>query len=166
MDWTALKNKIRVPWGKYRYALLILGIGILLMSLPERTKKPEAVQAVMVSEQENLEAKLEEILSHVEGAGRVRVLLTEKTGEEMIYQEDYDKSIDADTESLRGETVIISDSSRGENGLVRKIIGPVYLGAVVICDGGDRPSVRLSVSEAVADATGLDTDRISILKMK
>jgi stage III sporulation protein AG len=36
----------------------------------------------------------------------------------------------------------------------------------VICQGAADPAVRLAVVEAVADATGLGADRISVLKMK
>ena len=166
MDWAVMKNKLRIPWKKYRYALLILGIGILLMSIPARSEQPIPEQSVSMNQEIDLEKRLEEILSSIEGAGRVRVLLTEKTGEERIYQENNDTNNTSGTESVRVETVIVSDGSRGESGLVRKIVGPVYLGAVIICDGGDRPAVRLSVAEAVADVTGLQTDRISVLKMK
>jgi len=42
----------------------------------------------------------------------------------------------------------------------------LYRGAVVVCQGGDNASVRLAVVEAVSNATGLTSDRITVLKMK
>ena len=45
-----------------------------------------------------------------------------------------------------------------------KTVSPQYLGAVVVCDGADSPQVQLAVTQAVAQFTGLSTDRISVLK--
>jgi stage III sporulation protein AG len=64
------------------------------------------------------------------------------------------------------ETVIITDAQRAQQGLVKQVNPPVYLGAVVVCQGADRASVRLAIVEAVANATGLGADKISVLKMK
>ena len=94
----------------------------------------------------------------MEGAGRVKVLLTEASGKETIYQ--------TDTTASGEDTVILTDSSRNQLGMVSRIDSPIYLGAVVVCQGADRPPVKLAITQAVANATGLSYDRISILKMK
>jgi stage III sporulation protein AG len=41
---------------------------------------------------------------------------------------------------------------------------PTYRGALVVCRGGDRPEVKLAVTEAVAALTGLSADRITVAK--
>jgi len=61
--------------------------------------------------------------------------------------------------------VIISSGS-GEQGLIQTVTPPVYLGAIVVCQGGADPSVRLAVTQAVSVITGIGTDRITVLKMK
>ena len=48
----------------------------------------------------------------------------------------------------------------------RKTIYPQYLGAVVVCEGAASPQVRLDVLQAVAQFTGLSTDKISVLKLR
>ena len=53
-----------------------------------------------------------------------------------------------------------------ETGLIKQVNPPKYLGALIVCQGADDPSVRLAVSQAVASVTGISTDRISVLKMK
>jgi stage III sporulation protein AG len=40
------------------------------------------------------------------------------------------------------------------------------MGAIVVCQGGDQPTVRLAILDAVSKVTGLGADKISILKMK
>ena len=57
-------------------------------------------------------------------------------------------------------------SSRTESGLVRQTLGPVYRGAVILCQGADDPTVKLAVVEAVRCVTGLGADQISVQKMK
>ena len=167
MDWMNIAGRATNLVGKYKYVLLILLLGILLMSLPEGSKesiKPEiSVPApVYASKAEELEA----ILSQISGVGKVRVMLTEAAGSETIYQTDEDRSETSDSKNIRVETVIVSGSERTETGLVRTVVPPVYLGAIIVCQGGDSPAVRLSVAEAVSNVTGIGTDRITVLKMK
>ena len=92
----------------------------------------------------------------MEGAGKVAVLLTESRGGEIFYQ----------TEGDDQRTVLVTGTDRSESGLVRTTQSPVYQGAVVVCQGADSPAVRLAVVEAVSNATGLGTDRITVLKME
>ena len=96
----------------------------------------------------------------------MKVLLTEAAGAETVYQTNEDRSSSADSESVRVETVITTDSGREETGLVRTVTPPIYLGAIIVCQGGDSASVKLSVVEAVSNVTGISTDRITVLKMK
>ena len=164
MDADALKNKLTTLFSKYKFVLLILFLGILLMSIPTAKQEQEApVQAEAVSAAADPAEELENILSQIEGVGRVRVLLTQATGPETIYQTDEDRSTDG---AVRVETVIVSGSDRTESGLVRTVTPPTYLGAIIVCQGADRPSVRLSVVQAVSNVTGIGTDRITVLKMK
>lgn len=167
MDWITHSGKLKELFGKYKYVLLILGLGILLMLIPERTQEapvetPAAVQPAPSSKTQELEA----ILSQISGVGKVKVLLTEAAGAETVYQTNEDRSSSADSESVRVETVIITDSGREETGLVRTVTPPIYLGAIIVCQGGDSASVKLSVVEAVSNVTGISTDRITVLKMK
>ena len=147
-------DRLKYVMVKYRYILLVVMAGLVLMLLPEHSKEPETVAAVVP--EENLQSKLEEILGRVEGAGKVAVLLTEYRGAEIFYQ----------TEGDDERTVLVTGTDRSETGLVRTTQSPVYQGAVVVCQGADSPAVRLAVVEAVSNATGLGTDRITVLKME
>lgn len=162
MDWIAGKGTILEAVKKYRFVFLVILAGVFLMALPEREEKPQT-QAIPEEVREGtLEESLADILSLIEGAGKVRVLLTEAAGAETLFQTDSDMS----TSDKRTETVLITGSDRDEEGLVRRVDPPVYQGAVVLCQGADSPAIRLAIVEAVADATGLRSDQISVLKMK
>lgn len=149
----------------YKWIALVLVLGLVLMLIPDKQTKPETVQP-QTEKAESNELELEAILSQIQGVGKVRVLLTVSQGERTIYVYDEDTSDTPDSGSSRREAVVITDDSRAQSGLVSQVLPPVYLGAVVVCQGGDLPGVRLAVVEAVSAATGLTADKISVLKMK
>lgn len=162
MDRIAVTEKAMEFLRKYRYVALVLLAGIILMALPEKKTQDPSPPAAQEEAEPDLQEALEEILSQLSGAGKVRVLLTKASGEETIYQTDRDSSL----EDQRTDTVVISGADREELGLVRQVNPPEYLGAIVVCQGADNASVKLAIVEAVAKATGLTTDKISVLKMK
>ena len=147
---------------QYRYGVLVLLVGMGLMLIPSEAGASTPEEFVAETVPSGLSEKLEKILCQIDGAGEVRVLLSESTGERILYQVDTNQGGD----SLRQETVIITDSDRSEDGLVTQIIPARYLGAVVVCQGGDRAAVRLAIVEAVGSITGLTSDKITVLKMK
>ena len=148
---------------KYRGVLIILLAGILLMALPTGNPKAKEGKAEQPAvQEESLAQELEALLAELQGAGEVRVLLSRAQGERVRYQVDEDKR----EGELRRTTVLVQGDSRGENGLIRQVDPPVYLGAVVLCQGGDQPSLRLSIVDAVTSVTGLGSDRVTVLKMK
>ena len=166
MDWLTRSEKVRLWIKEYRYVILVLVLGILLMMLPQGKTEEKKDDNVLIPETEaveTLQEQLEQLLSLVQGAGKVRVLLTEAEGERVIYQTDGEQS---SQNSTRADTVIVSDSARAESGLVQQILPPSYMGAIILSQGADSASVRLSLIEAVSNATGLSSDRISVLKMK
>lgn len=166
MDRIAWKQQITAFLSKYKYVLLILCVGIILMNFPNQSAKELADRpAADPIESKTTAEELTEILSHIQGVGKVRVMLTEAAGAETIYQTDEDRSQSADLQSVRVETVLISVGNE-DQGLVRTVTPPVYLGAIVVCQGGGDPAVRLSVAKAVSSVTGIGTDRITVLKMK
>ena len=165
MEWiTAHKQELRTALKKYRLAVMVLLAGIGLMLLP--TGQKESPSVLPAEPEISLQASLEAILGQIEGAGRVQVLLTEKSGAETVYQMNEDRAAGDDREDTRREAVLISDGSREKTGLVRKVNRPTYQGAVVVCQGADSAAVRLAIAQAVKSATGLTVDCISVLKMK
>lgn len=164
MDWVALRSKVTQVAGKYRYALLVLAVGLALMLIPAGRQEEAAPAAptTAAEQPESVSRELSDILSQIQGAGEVRVMLTEATGEKTHYQTNTDIS---DSVS-RIDTVIVTDSDRNESGLIRQVDPPTYLGAIVVCQGADRAAVRLAIVEAVSMVTGLGADQISVLKMK
>lgn len=166
MDRIDIKSKLQQFFDRYKFVALIIAIGIVLMLLPTSSAENKNDETAKTPKETALTAdvKLEDVLSAIKGAGEVKVLLSVAAGEEIIYQIDEDTSDNSG--SIHRSTVIVSDSSRNQEGLLRQIIPPSYLGAVIVCDGGDDPVVRLAVVDAVSKFTGLTTDKISVIKME
>ena len=166
MEWIEGKEKVSEFLKKYKYVLAILFLGLSLMMIPEKNDDSKVEMHQEDKNDVTLQDSLEDILGKIKGAGRVNVLLTEYSGEELVYQSDETFSGSSDTSNTKKETVILSDSSRGESGLVRRVISPIYQGAIVVCQGADSAAVRLAIVEAVSKVTGLSSNQISVLKMK
>lgn len=169
MDIKAVLEKIFGLLKKYRYALLVLAIGLVLMAIPgteDGIDINESDNTEIVPSELTLEDRLTEILSQVDGAGQVRVILTVAEGEEIVYQTNDDTASTNDSSSINIDTVTITDAQRNQNGLIRQVNPAAYQGAVIVCQGADNPSVRLALVDAVSKLTGLGSNCISVLKMK
>ena len=159
-------EKLSVFLNKYKYAVLVLLIGLALMLIPKASEK----KAVVIIDdkpllQVDFESKLSSILSCVDGAGEVRVILTLQQGEETIYQTN-DQTTSKDGATNRTDTVTVTDSGRNESGLVKQVVPASYKGAIVICQGADNPSVKYNIITAVSKLIGIGANNISVLKMK
>ena len=181
LRWNGL-GKLPALLERYKYPVAILLLGVALMLWPSRSAQegaepsapPELVEAPVQDEVERYRAALEEelegLLSQVQGAGRVRVMLTLKTGPAARFQTDRSK-----TESREGERSAASSEEktvmqeRGgaytEPALVSTVY-PEFRGAVIVAEGGGDERVRLRLSAAAAALLGLGTDQIIVVKMK
>ena len=163
MDWVTIRKEGKRYFGKYKFLLLILALGIFLMNFPGNTQVSEPEEPMVMAETPDLEQRLQNILGTIQGVGEVRVLLTESSGEEYRYQ--VDEQMGSEGTVTRRETVILRDANREEIGLVETVIPPSYRGAIVVCQGGDNALVKLAVIEAVGSVTGIPSSRITVWKM-
>lgn len=168
MDIVNIKNKVSGFFSKYKFAALILIIGIVLMQIPVGGTKTETKSdtEAATSYEITVEEKLGEILSAVKGAGNVQVFLSEATGVQTIYQTDTTASSTDSGTNESTKVVTVTDSQRNESGLVLYKNAPAYRGALVVCEGADDVAVKYAIINAVASVTGLKSDCITVLKMK
>lgn len=153
--------------GTYRWALIVVAVGALLMALPTgsgRSANERAAEAVSAGaaedfDLEGFETRLAEALSRVDGAGEVRVVLTLDGGARSVLARDSQ----TDGDGSGSSTVVTVGRGSGNQSVVPvQTLTPSFRGALVVCPGGGDPLVRLRLSQAVAALTGLGSDRISI----
>lgn len=167
-----LPKKILAGLKKYKYAALILLLGIALMLLPfgKKDEVPEAeVQEESLSDEayaQALEQRLQDMLSQVNGAGQVRVMLTLQTGSRTEYQTDTQLTDSGTQSQEERKTVILSEGSAYDKAAVSAVQYPRFQGALILCQGADQSTVRLDLVNAVAALTGLSSGQITVIKMK
>lgn len=169
--------KFKRLFEKYKFLLLVAGVGVFLLLLPGRSSQVTASEAASNLLQrtdfsvETAEEKIEQALSKVAGTGRVHVALTLKDdGERFFLQNEKSNrklgSGDETEQNTEQETVIVSRGSGMQEPVIIGQDYPRYQGAVVVCEGGGDVSICLELTEAVSSLTGLGADQITILKME
>lgn len=165
--WAAQGPKVRKALEQYKWILLVIGVGALLLALPSGGSKAEQGERALVAEPtsfnlEAMEQKLSSALSEVAGAGEVTVVLTVKTGTRQVLAEDNKFSDGNSGTEEESKAVILSRGSGVQETVKLQEIYPKFQGALVICDGGSDPAIRLKLTEATSALTGLGADKISI----
>ncbi len=164
-------GKLKKYISKYKYVLIVILAGIVLLSLQSGRKTTRGTADAANDTYETtdisfMEDKLEKILSSIEGVGKTEVVLTLKSGAERILAADTDISANGEEVlSSSRETVIISSSGSGETPVVVKQLMPVYQGALIVCQGGGNAKTQMLVTQAVSALTGLGSDKIQVTKM-
>lgn len=141
---------------KNKYALIVLAVGLLLVLWPTGSKTEETAASELTAPAFSItqeEGRLENQLSKIKGAGRVSVLLSVEgsASRELAESED--------------GTLVISENGK-ERVVELYYVNPGYMGAIIVCDGANSADVRLAITKAVSDFTGLGTDKIAVINME
>ena len=151
-------------WKKYKFVLLVVLVGVVLMLLPVSSKTKEPAAETRTSEEsfdlEAEERRMEELLGRIDGVGKLRLMLTLQSGTRLTLAEDSQR----DQDRTQRETVTLNRGSSSQEVVVTNRYYPVYQGAVVVCQGADSSAVRLAITETVQALTGLPSDRIQVAK--
>ena len=193
-------------WKKFSFKnlrkdqlLILLLTGILLMVIVVPTGKTEknslsasekragenTVGAATGTDEEaytaNLEERLSQTLSQIEGAGDVKVMLTLKSSAEKVLDKDTESDQETVTEedsqggtrqsvkvSKKESTVYGNESGNNSqessSPCVSKELSPEIEGVVVIADGGGNAVVKENISSAVQALFDIEPHKIRIMK--
>lgn len=151
---------------KYKWVGLVLLVGLLLLAWPagKENQAETAAETPQTFDLAATEARLSQALSKIHGAGEVTVVLTVANGPRQILAENVDR--DGSQGEEKTETVVLSRGSGSQETVTVQEIYPRYQGALLVCAGGDDPTVRLQLTEAMSALTGLGADKISISQGK
>lgn len=159
--------------GRYKYALVVLLAGVLLLcagggarDAPQTESKQQQAEAADGFDLTSFETQLQQSLSHIAGIGKVELMLSlEETGEAVYASNIRHAETGTDSGSYESSLSTVSDGSYGEQPVQLKQLCPTFRGAVVLCEGARSDTVRLAVTEAVSAVCGLGADRISVIQM-
>ena len=147
---------------KYKYVLLTALLGVLLLLLPQNEKAADSGSATPSAaenfDREALQNEMEDILSSltVEGSGAYELAQDETASLKARGEE-------VDEQTRKTETVVLGSGTSAEV-VVTHSRYPRFVGALIVCEGGDRADVQLKVTQAVSALTGLSSERISVVK--
>ncbi|MFP3155415.1 stage III sporulation protein AG [Lachnospiraceae bacterium ZAX-1] len=129
--------------------------------------------------QSDLEEKLKEALSSMEGVGRAEVMITLKDTGESIVEKDMEKSENNTAEEDGGgakrnlhemgskeDTVYIQENTSGSTPFVAKELNPVVEGVFVVAEGGGDAIVIKNISDAILALFPIEAHKIKVVKMK
>lgn len=123
----------------------------------------------------NLENELSSILAKIQGAGRVSVMITLKSGKEIIPAKDEsisdkvtdEKDTNGGTRTINEKTTddeVVFTSGQGGNSkpLVIKELNPEVKGVIVVAEGAKDSKVKLMISQAVQTVLDIPAYRVTV----
>ena len=118
----------------------------------------------------DIERRLSELLSKVEGAGQVSVMVYADTSSEQVpaYNDIQDTRND---ERVDGRSLEVSETRQlalagTDEPVILKVIIPQIKGVIVVAEGADDVLVKAQLNNAVCTLLGIPEHRVQILKHK
>ncbi len=188
--------------GKDRFLIMALaGILLFVIAVPAEPKKSgEAKSGELLSETQpqaaqedahakdgeemadyvaQLEKRLADALTYMDGAGSVKVMITLRSSAEKVIEKDTpgnrSATVEADAQGGSRSIHAIENEETtvyvtGENGervpYVIKSIEPTVEGVVVVAQGAGSAQVRKNITEAVQALFSIEAHKIKVVKMK
>ena len=131
-----------------------------------------------VSNQTELETKLENILSTIKNVGKVNVLINYSESSSLVplYNESTTTSSTEEgdsgggtrniTETESKKDVVFSESSGQKQPVTEKTVMPTIQGAIITAEGAKDANVKTNIINAVGAVTGLSIDKIQVFEMQ
>lgn len=192
-----IKEKQWKKWKKDQWLILFLaGVLLLVIAIPansgktggndektgitESTGETVSKEKTVTSSEDyagDLEAKLEDLLSEMEGVGKVRVMITLKDSGESVVEKDTNttgtSTAEKDsgggerqiTESSLEENTIYQDSSGTGEPFISKENMPEIQGVLVVAQGGGNIVTAGNISESLEALFGIEAHKIKVVKM-
>lgn len=125
-----------------------------------------------------LEVKLKNILSKIQGVGQVEVFINYSESSEVIpmYNENSQTSLTEETDTSGGvrkiqetdtqKEIIYQEDSGSKEVITQKVIEPKVEGAIITAEGAGDVNVKTNIIQAVEATTGLATHKIQVFVME
>jgi stage III sporulation protein AG len=189
MEWKEIiaKMKEKRPDKTGWIILVLFGVLLLVIAFPtgekigtkqdKTTEKAKTVKQPVVAVETDQEKQLANMLSGVEGVGRVRVMITYKDSGTQVVEKDGNSTLNHSTEddksggtrktqeSQKQETTVYNKSSSDGAPFVAKELTPEIEGILVVAEGGDRAVVKQNISNAVLALFPVEAHKIVVVKM-
>lgn len=122
----------------------------------------------------NLEKRLEKILSKIDGVGDVSVLLTYSESSKVvpIYNMNSSTSTTEENDTSGGKRTIQTENNEKDvitdsnsNIITEKVINPTIEGAIITAKGASNANIKGNIIDAVVAVTGIANHKIQVFEM-
>ena len=157
----------------------LIGILVLVIAIPvpktEKNKQTEAVKEEISEKEYSMEAELKEILQRISGVGRTEVFITYEDEGKIVVEKDESVSEELIEEADSSGGTRTTTSTRNEKATVYgnadapyviQELSPTLKGILVVAEGGGNVTVKKQIQETIEALFGLDSHKISIMKME
>lgn len=154
------KTKILIAAG-------IVGILLILLSevsFPSAKKETEVTKTDYTAYVNELDDKLNHLISSIDGVGKCEVMITLKSTSENVYAKNIQNSQSESSASQNSEYVLY-DGKDGDSPILIQENFPEIEGIAIVCSGGDSIAVRERVIQCVSSLFNISTNRISVSKL-
>lgn len=162
----------------------LFGLLLLVIALPSGRTDRSRYSVVQTSEEaadtaaetpeaddtvSQLETRLEETLSLIDGAGKVRVMITLKDSGEKVVEKDITRRTGQE-EAGTGQTDLTQSSvyektDEGELPYISNELAPQVEGVLVVAQGGGNSLVKQNILQGVMALFPIEAHKITIVKM-
>ncbi len=149
----------------------------------EKTTQDNSVQLVnsdveSVETSGDTEKSIKQILSKINGVGKVEVLITysessqvvamynEKNNESQTKEEDKSGGTRTIQENTTDKEIVYKEENGKKVPVTEKVVMPKMEGALIVAEGANNAEVKTNIIQAVEALTGLATHKIQVLEMK
>lgn len=149
---------------KLRFVVILICVVIILFMIFYDTNKNKkgSVNNQTVSEYvQGLEKNLIDILSKIDGAGNVDVMITLESGNETVLASKTTKKesngkieIEETPILVNGKTVVLKENY------------PKIQGVIIVCEGAKKIAVVNAIKNATTSLLNIENEKIQVLKMK
>lgn len=167
-------------WKKSDFVVLALvGVLLLVVAFPTEGKMDDSGQQDRSGEEDeeeyrDVERELERILSKIEGAGEVEVMITYEDQGTSVVEKDQSVTSEESTEVSSDSTGSTKKQTQRQEETVYdgedqpyvvKELEPAIEGILVVAEGGDDVMVQKNISDAVMALFDVELHKIKIVKM-
>ena len=151
---------------------------IVNKKLAESQDTPSGTSELQNNDIKNeLETKLEKILSKIQGVGEVQVCINYQESAEVVamYNENSKTSSTEETDTSGGtrkieeidtqKDIIYKENNGEKTPITKKVIQPKIEGAIITAEGANNAETKTNIIQAVEAVTGLATHKIQVFEM-
>lgn len=124
-------------------------------------KGKDAVQ----SYKNQLEEELERILGSMDGAGKVRVMITFRDDGNEVVEKDLTRQ-KSQSEETQYQEETVYDEQQGHSPYISRREVPAVEGVLVVAQGGGNARVKQNILDAVLALFPIDAHKVQIVKLK